>query len=512
MKKYTYIEPDEKITGITKKIKAIPDHEINLVLPAKSAMSSLAGLRQLREQVSKLKKKVVIISNDDNVINNAKSAGFNTKISGSTPDTATTVKKSSPDDSKIVKTNRKDIKIVYKKKPTEKVESAPPVDMKKISPAKSPVAPSLANQILLGALSIISLIIIVTVVLLIIPTTTIKLISQARNVNLETTLSVDTAQKNVDYINNVIPAQLINSEQEYVQEERSTGSTNLGQPASGVITVHNQTSSELSLVSNTRFLSDGGVLFRSTQSVKVPADGTANVTVTSDLGGASNNIGPSRFTLPALPGSESYLYGQSTASMSGGTDDIIYNISQDDINFSVEEIKSKLYDQAISDLKTKLPANREFLTIDLADLTVDITPDHQVGDQVDTFNIVAKGTIPFIVYDKANLDEIISKNLAKLVSQDRTMADQGSQNMTIDVLQVDVPSGYALLKITTQAVSIPSYNINQIKKDIAGKSAEEVKEYFLNYPEIQQIDVEFWPDWVNRVSKIPARIDIQISW
>lgn len=507
MKKYTYIEPDEAITGLTKKIKSITDDEIRLVLPGKSKMASIASLRQLREQVKKIKKKVIIISNDKNVLKNAREAGFLTQISGKN-----LAKKAKSKSKSSTPGSKKNIKIVYKKKPADDHPKPTPKIKTTSQKIKNSQPPSLANQILLGALAIVSIIIIVAVVFLIIPTTQIDITSQVKTVDLETSLTIDSEQKNVDYINNVIPAQLINSSQEYVQEERATGSTNNGQPASGVITVHNSTSSELSLVANTRFLSSSNILFRSNQAVKVPANGAANVSVTADIGGTEGNIGPSRFTLPALPGSESYLYGESTASMSGGTDDIIYSISEEDIAYSTDSLREKIYDQAVEDIKTKLPANREFITLDLNQIDIAINADHEVGDQVETFNIIAQANVPFIVYDESHLREIVSKNLAKMISQDRTMADQGMENLSIDIVDLDVPSGYALLKINTEAVSIPDYNLEKIKRDLTGKTGEEVKEYFLDYPEIQQIDITFWPDWVNRVSKIPARIDINITW
>jgi len=464
-------------------------------------------LRQLREQVKKLKKKVKIISNDKTVIKNARDAGFVTQVSGKNFTKKSKIKtKASSSGSK------KNIKIVYKKKPAPTQPEPAPAPKSVKSVTKSTQSPSLANQLLLGALGLVSIVIILAVIFLIIPTTQIDITSQAKTVTLETALTIDSEQKNVDYINNVIPAQLINSTQEYVQEERATGATNTGQPASGVITVYNQTSSELSLVGNTRFLSSNNVLFRSSQSVKVPANGSANVSVTADIGGTDGNIGPSRFTLPALPGSESYLYGESSASMSGGTDDIIYTISEEDIAYSTDTIREKIYNQAVEEIKTKLPANREFITLDLDQIEVSVSTDYAVGDQVETFNIIAQATVPFIVYDESHLREIVSKNLAKMVSQDRTMADQGLENLSIEIVDLDVPSGYALLQINTEAVSIPNYNIELIKRDLTGKTAEEVKEYFLDYPEIQQIDINFWPDWVNRVSKIPARVEINITW
>lgn len=514
MKNFLYLEPDEEIDSIIRKIKRSKEKNINLVVPAKSELFSKKNL----ETIKKIGKKIIIHSNDSAGLFLAKEQGL---------DIATEPEKKEPKKTAETATSpaMKKIKIIYKKTTTStaseqkktnkdvifatKKNETPRIDQPKTSNQ-----PSLFSQFVLGAISIISIVIIILVFLLVVPKTDINITTQAQKVSLDTTVTLDTKQTNVDFINSVVPAQLVNIEEELVQEERATGELNGGQKATGVITLYNQSGANLPLVGNSRFVTADGLVFRSTSSVDVPAGGSANVNVVADFIGSKGNVGPGKFTLPALPGLESIIYGQSNASFSGGSDDITYVISENDLQYSMEEIRSKIYEKAVNDLKTKLPSDRRYISLPADQLNISVNPDHQVGDQVETFNIVAKATVPFLVYQHEDFLKIIKNHIDKNLQKNRSIADNQYENYNQQILNADVNAGYAVVNLTASALTTSTYNLESIKKDLVGKSEEEVKTYFLNdqYSEIQQIDTQFWPDWVKRVSKIPSRINIDIIY
>ncbi|MFA4930704.1 MAG: hypothetical protein WC570_02445 [Patescibacteria group bacterium] len=507
MKKYLYLEPDEDIDSVQKKIGQSKEKKINLVIPAQAKVLNNKNLQAIKAKITKSKKELLIHTNDPAATALAKANDL--------PIAATfspVVKKIS----NKIDNNSKPIKIVYKKTPPQSHVTQPVVKKTSLT-AKKPALdsikePSTLTQIIFGALSIISIIVIFLVILYVVPQTDIIITTQANKIPLDTNVTFDVNQSNVDYINNTLPAQIINIEEEIVHEERATGEINQGERAHGTITVHNQSSSALPLVGNTRFVTGDGKIFRSTGSVNVPAGGSANVAVIADDIGEDGNVGPTRFTLPALPGTESIIYGESNSAMTGGTNNITYVISEADLQFSTTEVKDKLYDQAIKDIEDKLPQDKKYISPDINTINIITEYSQKVGDQVETFNITAKATYPFLVYDATNLQELINQNLSKLVSQDRSVVSSTTPEYTIRIISADLGSGHATSNITTQAITTPTYNTDLMKKDLTGKSKEEVKEYFLQYPEIQQIDISFWPDWVKRVSKIPSRIDIEIVW
>lgn len=513
MKNFLYLEPDEEFPSILKKLQKCKSKTIDLVVPLGSVFFKQDNLEIIKNEIEKIQKQTTIHSNDTAGLKLAKKVGLEitTRQDFDSKKVTNQVKKTG------------NIKIIYKKgnepspnkliKKNTKVSSTNLVE-KDIVAKKTPkneAKPGLFNQVIFYILLAISALIVLFVFLFIVPQTDIEITTQAKITPFQGDVTLDTKQKNVDPINNIIPAQIITLEETVETEARATGQTNNGQKATGVITVYNQTSAPVPLMGGTRFVSKDELLFRSTGSVNIPGNGSANVNVESDIVGTKGNIGPSRFYLPALNGSD-VIYGQTAQAMSGGTDEITYNISNEDLKYSTQELSQKIYAKALEDLKTKLPKGKQYLSADASGLKPEITADHQVGDQVETFKIIAKTSVNFLVYDQKQLQELVNKNLSKNISKDRTFVSNDSEGLNTKLINLDLENKKATINVATSAVNTPIYNTDVIKNNIAGKSEEEVKEYFLNYPEIQQIEVGFWPDWSKRVSKIPSRINITIIW
>ncbi len=521
MSKKIYIQPDDRLEDALKRIKKDKSKDIQVVVPAKSKIFNKTDLKKLDQEMIKQKKTYILVSNDNANLKIADSIGIKTVSSNPIKKTSINTTKPEPKPksakpkTESVKPKSNKIKIVYKKSKSKK-ES--PKKAKIITPKKSKTSggknkskPSFMNQILFGFLSIMSIVIIVTVCLLILPTANIEITTQIDSIPLDYYVSLNTEQTKIDFINNTIPAQLITLEETLTEEARATGQTNQGTKASGSITVHNKSTSDLPLVGNTRFVNTDGVLYRSTSAANIPAGGSTQVNVASDQIGSIGNMGSGKLTLPAIPGSENLYYGQAS-SISGGTDTIVYSISEEDINYSTDEIREKLYNQAVNDLVAKLPTDKYYISDNIQNIEINTSIKNDVGDQVDTFNIDAETSISFLVYNQKDLEDLTSNSLSKMLSKERVFVSSGIEELDSDTKEFDMQNGTALINISTTALSAPLYNTDVIKKELSGKSSEEVKEYFLQYPEIQQIETTFWPEWTKKVSRIPSRIYISITW
>ena len=92
---------------------------------------------------------------------------------------------------------------------------------------------------------------------------------------------------------------------------KATGTEQVSQSASGVITIYNDYSTApQTLITNTRFEAPDGNIYRIHQGVTVPGatasaggaltPGTISVTAYADQPGASYNIGQTQFTIPGF--------------------------------------------------------------------------------------------------------------------------------------------------------------------------------------------------------------------
>ena len=141
--------------------------------------------------------------------------------------------------------------------------------------------------------------------------------------------------------------------------------------ATGTVTIYNNYTKDQPLVSTTRLMSDGDILFRTKETVTVPVGGSVEVEVEADQAGASGDIGPDKFTIVALwPGLQEKIYAESTEAMTGGTQ------------------KATLVTAAnLSQAKNELIADMEILALEeLAKLVTD--EDKTLISEAATYNIL----------------------------------------------------------------------------------------------------------------------------
>ena len=102
----------------------------------------------------------------------------------------------------------------------------------------------------------------------------------------------------------------------------ATGISSGGQKASGKVTVYNNYgSAPQKLITNTRFQTKDGKVYRIKGAISVPGMGMTEAMVYADQAGEEYNIGPSDFTLPGLKGGARFekVFAKSKTAMSGGS-------------------------------------------------------------------------------------------------------------------------------------------------------------------------------------------------
>jgi hypothetical protein len=102
--------------------------------------------------------------------------------------------------------------------------------------------------------------------------------------------------------------------------------------AKGTVEIVNDGASAQTLIATTRFLSEGGVVFRLDARVVVPARGRASATFTADQSGPSGDVPAGRFTIPGLPAATQRLvYGVTSEPTRGGLETVGAPFTEDDL-------------------------------------------------------------------------------------------------------------------------------------------------------------------------------------
>jgi hypothetical protein len=572
-KKVLYVEIDDEVTTIYDKMKRIKAHHIYIVIPKRAMIfQSIVNLKILKRKAENIKKTIYFITNDSNGIYLAEQVGITVYNKTNTEGKPSLFSTELNDDKIRITPIKASVNAVEDEAPirmTEKKISISQIlkkgknkntlDVTKISKNKEPekkkkkkkfvlVAP---NRQALIALSVFSIFILLVIVYIALPGATI-FVTPAANV-LEKSVNITLA----DYQRNRVE---LETRQEHMIasypisatiiepiEHFATGKkfSDRGANASGKITIINNSNTVWPLVTQTRFQTDEGIVFRISTGVSVPkatisGPGTAEAFVTADptdayesIVGERGNIGPSKFFLPGLrEGSRSKLYAESSTNMTGGITDFVSYISVQDI----EAAKSRLHDQLVKkayeeldvlviakSVETEMPENTYSLlqgegAIKLGEVKIDVPADLE-GQQRKSFNLNGEVFVSGVYYNRNSMLEILKSELMLKKSPQKELLRINEKSTSYRIFDWDEDRGK--IKVTANIKGIEQFSIdptkdngqrllNKIKEHIVGKNIEEAKVYIQNLPEINKVQIDSWPVWAPTIPKLPDNIDFEV--
>ncbi len=314
-----------------------------------------------------------------------------------------------------------------------------------------------------------------------------------------------------DNANGVIPAKALSDNQEVSESYGASGSETVSnQKAHGVITIYNDySSSPQPLVATTRFVTADGKLFRLVNEVTVPGvamvngqpqSGTVDAQVMADESGDSANIGPATFSIPGFKSSgDKYnkIYAKSTVAMTGGGNGAgeVKVITDSDIASAKSKILTKLNNKLESDMKLAGGDNTIILDGALSEGDVSYKISNSAGDVADSFQITASASAQVVAVNQKDLDEIIANMLDKKATDKKI--DPASIKVVYSRADADFAAGTLGIKFQATGDIVPDFTSESIKKAILGKNESQIKAYLSTFPNIQKMEVSYWPSFIS---------------
>ncbi|HEY4518146.1 MAG TPA: hypothetical protein VJG48_00800 [Candidatus Paceibacterota bacterium] len=309
----------------------------------------------------------------------------------------------------------------------------------------------------------------------------------------------------------------------------ASGTKTIEKKATGTIILYNASSRQaVRIISNTRFQSPDGKIYRSHSVSNVPGykvidgktvPGSVEVSVTADTAGSQYNIGPSDFKLPGLAGSPmaDSVYGKSVTSMSGGFLGDVNIVSDADLAKARATLEGTMTEKLLAKIKAEVKDDKMFFNNYSTDLvfneygdTASSTGQKANVDDSKTQAVSLTGTAYAIVFDKRELSTYISR---------RVLSGAGDADLLIgnwDVLTAELNKSTDLgnaedlsLHLAGNAEFIWQVNEEALKKDLVGIKKSDYTKVFLNYPSVNKAEVSISPFWSSSFPKNVARIIIK---
>lgn len=573
MSQTLYIETNEEITSIIDRAKSVKSSEIVLVIPKKAAiLQSILNLKILKKQLDRQGKTVVIVTSDNLGRNLASRADFIVKQKlerESVTHVARTETRESLDEtdedeispreiriqkeelksipnrlrvSDIIRKGNDDIFIKIAAAKEEKHQDTSDetdtdkegVKSTKISALKSMILqdyeeslppqkvvllPNFGKKLLI-IVGTFTLLVVGIVLFLVLPTASIAIEPKTQLITQDLDLAVDKDATEVNKSELKIPGAFIEMAKETSKEFDATGKKQVKEKTSGVITVYNEWDSKSqTLVESTRFLSENGKLFRSTKTVAVPGfkreegkdiTGSIVVPVVADEAGEGSNIKASRFSIPGLKGTVQYekIYGVTSESMTGGKTGEITVVSEDDLSKAKKSLEQGLRDELVVEIKSKSEGQSILIDNAIFINKANFSSSKKVGEEAKSFSLTLKLSGSAMTFQEQHVLDL-AKDTLKAPFDKYLLVDE--PKLAYGEANADTRNGKMNIKVYTETVVASKIDKDSIVNNIKGKNTEELREYFANVNEVNNVDVKFWPSWVKSIPRIDNKVNVDIK-
>lgn len=287
----------------------------------------------------------------------------------------------------------------------------------------------------------------------------------------------------------------------------ATGRREVEERSSGRIVIFNDFSAdEQRLITNTRFETPDGLIYRIDKPVVVPGQrvengetvpGSVEVAVFADEPGERYNIGLTDFIIPGFKGSPRFegFFARSRTPMTDGFTGMRLTASEDDVEQARSELRSKLQDELQSQATAEVPEGFHLFTSAAFTANESLPQDEQNGSVVVREQVILYG----IVY---RVDDV-----ARFVAT-QTVAGYEGEPIAITNLEalsyvlrseeeVAEPWEEASLAFTLggNVKLIWLYDEESLRGDLAGRSKDALPTILSGYPSIQEAQVSLQPFW-----------------
>lgn len=564
-----YIDIDDEITGIIDKVKASNGKIVALVLPKRaSVFQSIVNMKLLKRAADADKKNLVLITSEAGLLPLAGAAGVHVaKTLTSKPEIPTGPVDSDEDEevdedateeledepepdpkapvgelaaagltgAAIAKVAKDDEVETLNLDNTESTPSAASSPAKKAAGApkkdkklKVPDFDRFRLMLIAGGLALILLIVGFVFANSVLPSATILIKTNASSVDVSMDLNLSTDAKTLDETTNTVPATVTKTEKTYTQQTAATGQKNNGNKASGSVVFYNcNKDDKLSDTDRTipagTGISNGGRTYVTQESVTVSPSSFAGsscnknrasgqVDVIAQNGGSNYNIGGTvGFSVAySNPGDGSNSFSASGGNISGGTDNNVKIVTQNDVNTakskispSEDEIKKTLVDQL---KKEDLYA----ITSTYSAGTPTVTSSPGVGEVGDTVTVTQNVTYTMFGVKEADLNTLLNNAIdAEVDTSKQKILDNGLNDMVYNVDTLTANS--AKMTASTSATVGPDLDTAIIIKESAGQKPGPVKDKLRTNPDVTDVTVKLSPFWVSSVPKNESKIKVIIA-
>ncbi|HEU5186932.1 MAG TPA: hypothetical protein VFT87_00350 [Candidatus Saccharimonadales bacterium] len=541
-----YIDTEDDITAIIGKVKASGNKIVALVPPKRvGVLQSVVNLKLLQKAASAAQKRVVLITNDHSLVTLASGVSMPVaKNLQSKPEVPLMEAPKTPDEEIIEGQSlpvgdfaASAIGTALKKDTSAADEVSKKVDLGGAAVAaatpKTGSGPSTKKKagipnfnlfrkrlFLIGG-GVVVLIVFLVWALAFAPRASVTISAKTTGVNVDRTLTLDASLSQSDLAALKLKPVVQQTKKAVATEFDATGTKEIGNKASGTVTVRNcDYSDDFTLPAGTKFTAADGHVFSSTQAVTIPdfsgpssmctqagsSSGKASVPVQAADVGSEYNITAQAYS---VSGYSSKVDGVGS-DMSGGTKETVKVVSQADVDKAKAQLPQPDQNAAKAELQQLFTGEQMIIdeSFEVSKGPEVVVP--AVGEPASRAKVTQETTFTLSGVQKADV-ETIAKEVVNAAIKDRPdqqVYSDGTSAIEFQIYQKQDKT--ASVRMVTAGAIGPKIDTVQLAKDLAGKRYGEIQALVGQIPGVENVDIKFSPFWVTTAPKA-EKIDIKFS-
>ena len=549
-----YVDVDDDVTAIIGKIKTAKEKIIALVPPKRAGiLQSAVNLRLLDRMARNEKKQLVLITGNQALIALAASAkipvakNLQTKpavaavaalkdddgddiIDGSelpVGDHAKSTKVPITDESSKPKSVKADdtLDVAGLNIDGEDVATKKPSAAKPKTGRKSPKIPNFDTfrkkliWIISGGVALIALLVWMFVFA---PAATIIITASTSPAPVSATVRLGGNQP-TDVNGAVISSVMQREEADASVDFQATGEKDVGEKATGTISITNCDGPGFTLSAGTPFTASNGKTFYSTSSASVssqtgrPSDcrnngsgaGTGSVNVQAAASGESFNVGSTSYTIGGISGD---VYARGGA-MTGGSTKVVKVVTEADVEKARAQLAEKSADDQKDVLKKKFTAEQVVIDGSFVVEKGDATAVPAVGKEAPSgqAKLTAKTVFTMQGIAKSDLKEFLEGYIENDLddAKDQKVYSTGADKVTFTNFQQT--NDAASVTLVAKGSVGPKIDEAAIKESSKGKGYGDIQQSLSSIEGVRDVDVKFSFFWVNKVPNNVDKIKIEFK-
>ena len=286
--------------------------------------------------------------------------------------------------------------------------------------------------------------------------------------------------------------------------------------AQGSITITNTGTAPEDFVTNTRFQTSAGLIFRVHKPVTIPGataagPGTLTTTVYADQPGIQYNIGPSTFTVPGLNGSPAFtqVTAQSNAAMAGGYTGTRASVSQTTDDTQHAALQSALATQLQNSIASQIPSGEVLVP---GGTFTSYTPVPDTATTTTSVIVSEQGTMTAVVFPKSALAQAIAYKIVGTYSGEPVTLN-GISGLSLAPAASTTPSASSPFNFTLNGSTTIVWMVDgsKIAGAVAGKTRDSAQQILSGFPEVAKAVLILRPFWASAFPQDPAHIKVTVE-